>query len=137
MTPIIVRFVCLLSTLSVLLMFGAGLRADEQAETEGRRPASDEDLAHWLRNMLSLHRYTVEEAAHANSMTPDEVAAACRRFGIDPAQAAPLDRLERREWGSAHRGRRDGDGRRPRAQIARASWSGELLARRLGFFSAG
>jgi hypothetical protein len=73
------------------LTCGALLQAEDQGETEGRKPASDDQLQYWLRNMISFHRYSLEEAAHANQMTPDETAAACRRFGIDSAQPASLD----------------------------------------------
>jgi len=73
-----------------LLMIGTGLRAEDQPITEGRQPASDEQLKYWLQNMISFHRYSLDEAAHANQMTPDETVAACRRLGIDPTHPAPV-----------------------------------------------
>lgn len=90
-----IRMLCLRGALAALLTGGAPLQAEDPGETQGRRPPSDGDLQYWLRNMLSFHRYSLEEAAHANSMTPDETAAACRRFGIDPTRPAPLDAGER------------------------------------------
>jgi hypothetical protein len=85
------RVVCLSAAMSALLVVGTDLRAQDEAITEGRTPTSDVELEYWLRNMISFHRYSLEEAAYANSMTPDETTAACRRFGIDPAQPASLD----------------------------------------------
>jgi hypothetical protein len=85
------RMVCLSAAMSALLIVGTDLRAQDEAITEGRKPTSDVELEYWLRNMISFHRYSLEESAQANSMTPDETIAACRRFGIDPAQPASLD----------------------------------------------
>jgi hypothetical protein len=81
--------------LSALLLIVAGLRAEDQGETVGRKPANEDELQFWLRNMISFHRYSLDEAAHANSMTTDETAAACRRFGIDVARPAPLGNDDR------------------------------------------
>jgi peptidoglycan/xylan/chitin deacetylase (PgdA/CDA1 family) len=50
------------------------------------RPAKgDGELRYWLDNALVRHRFTPAEAGAAFGLTADEVAAAAKRFGIDPA----------------------------------------------------
>jgi hypothetical protein len=55
-------------------------------QTAGRRPATDEQLRFWLDNMLVHHRYTLDEASAATAMSPEELASAAKRLGIDPAE---------------------------------------------------
>jgi hypothetical protein len=51
------------------------------------RPArGDGDLRYWLGNALASHRFTAAEAGAALGMTADEVTAAAKRLGIDPAR---------------------------------------------------
>jgi hypothetical protein len=51
------------------------------------RPAKDDaGLRYWLGNM-ARHRFTPAEAGAALGLTADEVTAAAKRLGIDPAQA--------------------------------------------------
>lgn len=73
-----------------LVLAGICPADDKGPLTDGRRPASDAELEYWLRDTLSYHRYSLEEAAFANALTVAETAAACRRFGIDPARPATL-----------------------------------------------
>ena len=51
------------------------------------RPAKDDDdLRYWLDNALVHHRFTPAEAGAALGLTADEVTAAAKRLGIDPAK---------------------------------------------------
>lgn len=69
------------------LIFGIGCLigapAASMAADAARRPANDTELRFWLDNMLVQHRFTKEEAAAATGLTPDEVAEAVKRLGID------------------------------------------------------
>lgn len=49
---------------------------------DSRRPMDDEDLRHWLDNMLRHHRFTHQEAADATGLSAREIAEAAKRFGI-------------------------------------------------------
>jgi peptidoglycan/xylan/chitin deacetylase (PgdA/CDA1 family) len=52
------------------------------------RPAtSDAELRYWLENMAVHHRFALPEIGAALGLTAEEVAAALRRFDIDPARA--------------------------------------------------
>jgi hypothetical protein len=68
---------CLLASLAVA--------ADGDA-SNARKPKNEDELRFWLDNMLVHHRFTNEEAAVAIGLTADEVAAAVKRLGIDPAK---------------------------------------------------
>ncbi len=50
-----------------------------------RRPASDGDLRYWLDNMVRFHRFTPGEVSAATGLSPDEVSAAVRKFGLQDA----------------------------------------------------
>jgi len=51
------------------------------------RPAKgDDELRYWLDNALVRHRFTPAEAGAALGLTADEVNAAAKRLGIDPAK---------------------------------------------------
>ncbi|MBN2507928.1 MAG: hypothetical protein JXQ71_14675 [Verrucomicrobia bacterium] len=49
---------------------------------EFRRPANDGALRDWLENMVVFHRFNPVEVGAATGLTPDEVAAALRRFDL-------------------------------------------------------
>ncbi len=46
------------------------------------RPANDEDLDYWLKNMVWYHRFAYEEINAATGLAEDEIAAALKRFDI-------------------------------------------------------
>src|SRR5262245_48431531 len=50
-----------------------------------RKPANDEDLRHWLQDMVWYHRFTTDEIGAATGLSPDEVGAALKEFDISPA----------------------------------------------------
>jgi hypothetical protein len=52
------------------------------ADSNTRRPPNDEELRFWLENMISHHRFTTEEVSLATGLSPQEIAAAQRKFGI-------------------------------------------------------
>jgi hypothetical protein len=52
------------------------------ANPNARRPQTDEELRFWLENMISDHRFTTEEVSQATGLSPDEITAAQRKFGI-------------------------------------------------------
>lgn len=47
-----------------------------------RRPKSDADLKYWLQNMVWYHRFTPAEIQSATGLSPEQIRAALRRFGI-------------------------------------------------------
>jgi hypothetical protein len=51
-----------------------------------RRPADDAQLQFWLENMLVYHRFGPEEVTAATGLSEEEVAAAVKKLGIDPAK---------------------------------------------------
>lgn len=59
--------------------------------TDFRRPDTDAALRAWLENMLLDHRFTTAEVSAATGLTPSEIAAATRRFGLEagPPAARP------------------------------------------------
>jgi hypothetical protein len=69
----------------------AGVLVAAQGDNS-RRPANDQQLAFWLRNMLVDHRFSAEEAAAATGMTAEEIGAAAKRLSIDPASPPPRDK---------------------------------------------
>jgi len=61
------------------------LRADDDAaRSEYRRPAGEAQLREWLENMVSYHRFTIDEVHRATGLAPDEITAALGRFRIAP-----------------------------------------------------
>jgi hypothetical protein len=50
--------------------------------TEYRRPGTDAELRFWLENMAVFHRFTPDEIGAATGSSPDETAAALRRFDL-------------------------------------------------------
>ncbi len=52
----------------------------------GRPAKSDDELRYWLDNALVRHRFTATETGAALDLTADEVTAAAKRLGIDPAK---------------------------------------------------
>jgi hypothetical protein len=78
------RIAMWLGVASVCLMLDAGLAKGAEGIT-ARRPKNDEDLRFWLDNMLVHHRYSVQEVSAATGMTAEEIGAAVKRLGIDPA----------------------------------------------------
>ena len=54
------------------------------ADSNARRPPNDEELRFWLENMISHHRFSAEEVSLATGLSPQEIAAAQRRFGFTP-----------------------------------------------------
>ncbi len=52
----------------------------------GRPTKSDDELRCWLDNALVQHRFTATETGAALDLTADEVTAAAKRLGIDPAK---------------------------------------------------
>jgi hypothetical protein len=58
--------------------------AEPDEPTNFRRPAGDAELRYWLENMAWHHRFTPEEMQSATGLSPDEIAAALRRFDITP-----------------------------------------------------
>jgi len=47
-----------------------------------RPPADEADLRYWLENMVVFHRFTTEEVNAATGLSPAEVSAALRKFGL-------------------------------------------------------
>lgn len=63
---------------------------------EFRRPANEADVRYWLENMVVCHRFTPDEVAAATGLTPEEIAAALRKFellGRPPPRRAPGEPL--------------------------------------------
>jgi hypothetical protein len=64
--------------------------------SEARPFASDQDARFWLENMVWHHRFTSAEISAATGLTEEQIATACRRFEVSPAnrpkrpQNAPL-----------------------------------------------
>jgi hypothetical protein len=56
---------------------------------EPRLPADDANLRYWLENMVVFHRFTPEEVNAATGLSPAEVEAAWRKFGLDAKTAPP------------------------------------------------
>ncbi|MBM3876346.1 MAG: hypothetical protein FJ386_06465 [Verrucomicrobia bacterium] len=59
------------------------------APANSRRPTGDGELAYWLGNMVTHHRFTMAEVALATGMAPDEIAAAIKRLRIPADPIAP------------------------------------------------
>jgi hypothetical protein len=63
---------------------------------EPRPPADEAGLRYWLENMVVFHRFTPEETSAATGLSPAEISAALRKFGLDgktaprPAPGEPL-----------------------------------------------
>src|SRR5262245_13149320 len=49
-----------------------------------RKPATDAELRYWLDNMVRHHRFSPAEVTAATGLTADEVAAALKKFDIEP-----------------------------------------------------
>ena len=63
----------------------AGRTQPAEAPSEvssARRPQDNRELRYWLENMLVFHHFTVAEACSATGMSPEEVAAAARKFHL-------------------------------------------------------
>jgi hypothetical protein len=79
--------------LLALCLMPAWLRAQpSQPPSEFRRPANEAELRYWLQNMVVFHRFTPGEVSAATGLTPDEVAAALRKFDLldrPPPRRAP------------------------------------------------
>jgi hypothetical protein len=73
-------------TLLLLLAFApAGRTQPAAAPSEvslARRPPNDQELRYWLENMLVFHHFTVAEVGTATGMSPEEVAAAVKKFHL-------------------------------------------------------
>jgi hypothetical protein len=60
---------------------------DTPREGDNARPAKDDaELRYWLENALVYHRFTSAEAGAALGLTADDVTAAAKKLGIDPAR---------------------------------------------------
>ena len=57
-------------------------RAD--GRPEARRPANDDDLRSWLRNMVWHHRFSNDEVSAATGLSRAEIEAALTRFDVRP-----------------------------------------------------
>jgi len=57
--------------------------------TTPRPPSGDDDLKYWLKNMFEFHNYSIEEAAIATGLTPDNVAKARKRLKIGNLNTRP------------------------------------------------
>lgn len=73
---------CLMAILLALL-----LPAAEPANA--RKPTTETELRGWLENMVWYHRFSTEEIRAATGLTPDEIAAALKKFDIRP-ETRPL-----------------------------------------------
>lgn len=60
----------------------ASLENTSDAVSNARRPASDDELSYWLRNMVCYHQFSVAEVSKATGLSGGEVKAALERFGI-------------------------------------------------------
>jgi hypothetical protein len=60
------------------------LRAETRS-VNSRRPASDEELAYWLRNM-TWHHFTTDEMTDATGLSGKEIEQVLSRFAITPAK---------------------------------------------------
>jgi hypothetical protein len=58
----------------------------EPPKFEARRPANDAELRFWLENMLVFHRFTADEVTAGTGLGAEEIAAAQKRFHLDPAK---------------------------------------------------
>jgi hypothetical protein len=65
---------------SLVVLCGPSVAAEP---SEARHPTSDVELRDWLVNMIAFHRFTDEEITAATGLGADEIAAACRRLGIE------------------------------------------------------
>lgn len=57
---------------------------------QGRRPSDDTALREWLDNMVTHHRFSMEEAAQAMDLTVPEIRDALRRFDIPESAGLPV-----------------------------------------------
>src|SRR5688572_19887581 len=69
----------------VLALLAGSLAAG--ADSNSRRPHTDEDLRFWLENMISDHRFTTEEVCLATGLSAEEVTSAQRKFKISQKSA--------------------------------------------------
>ncbi len=92
--PLTVSFVLALTTLlmgglvSVFLAFvhravyaGTLVEIDTN-KANTRRPANDEELEYWLKNMVWYHRFTNEEVRAATGLTDNKIAGVLKKFNI-------------------------------------------------------
>ncbi|HKB41333.1 MAG TPA: hypothetical protein VKD72_33215 [Gemmataceae bacterium] len=77
-----VRWAAVLLAMVAATISSVVARDDAPAAQEARPPKDDADLRYWLQNMVSHHRFTVEEASAALGLKPDEVRAALEKFDI-------------------------------------------------------
>jgi hypothetical protein len=59
--------------------------ADHVAQTNNfRRPANDDELRYWMKNMIWYHRFTNAEITAATGLTNEEIFTAIEKFNIRP-----------------------------------------------------
>jgi len=75
--------------LATILAVACCAWAASGAEPTARRPTGDDQLRFWLENMLVEHRFGVAEVTAATGLSAEEVAAAVKRLGVNPAAKAP------------------------------------------------
>jgi hypothetical protein len=56
----------------------------ENEPVNSRKPATDAELKYWLENMVWHHRFTTEEVTAATGLSPAEISAALKKFGVTP-----------------------------------------------------
>jgi hypothetical protein len=56
-----------------------------------RTPRDEDDLRRWLENMVWRHRFTLAEVGAATGLSEPEIAAAVRKFNIQPENAPPRE----------------------------------------------
>jgi len=56
-----------------------------------RRPANDDELEYWLKNMIWFHRFTNSEIAATTGLTNNEILTAMAKFNIWPDNRIELD----------------------------------------------
>lgn len=66
----------------ILAVLCVGLLSAWVQASEGRRPENDDQLRYWLTNMVAYHGFTPDEVHTATGLTPQEIDAALKRFGI-------------------------------------------------------
>jgi hypothetical protein len=78
---------CLLAGLLGTFLVGAGLQSSGMLDGDyrpARRCASDEELKHWLENMVWYHCFSTGEMQAAMGLSEQEIAAAQKKFDIRP-----------------------------------------------------
>jgi hypothetical protein len=83
------KITALILTAFVLFGFGATqpvcAGASRIAHTDNfRRPANDDELKYWLKNMVWYHRFTNAEITAATGLTNEEIFTAMEKFNIRP-----------------------------------------------------